>query len=195
MDMGWIGAAISGAENSMDRQGGTAFSHYWAGRNERFQEHMAGSQYQRAVRDLQLAGLNPMLAYSQGGAHSAQGAKASPSSGGRDPGGAFTSGMIANEQIKNMKEQNRLLSAEASKAEVEKAMYEGLLPLAQGLAKKLSGWSAESGMRSVGEMTEAARGKASDLGSWISKQVQDWKARPDVGGLPATKSRGASGSW
>jgi len=40
---GMLGPIISGAENSMDRQGGTAFSHYWALRNERFQEGQAAT--------------------------------------------------------------------------------------------------------------------------------------------------------
>jgi hypothetical protein len=57
------------------------FSNKQATRQMRFQERMSNSAYQRAMQDMKKSGLNPLLAYTQGGASSPGGAAGSPSKG------------------------------------------------------------------------------------------------------------------
>lgn len=67
------------------------FNSSQAALNRQFQDWESGTQYQRATADLKAAGLNPMLAYSQGGAGNVGGASASVSA----PGGSQASGSQA----------------------------------------------------------------------------------------------------
>ena len=67
--------------------------------NREFQREMSNTSYQRAVGDLQKAGLNPMLAYSQGGASTPAGNTAVV---GNSMGAAMSSAAQAQETVKGV---------------------------------------------------------------------------------------------
>lgn len=56
---------------------GMAFEADQVQKQMQFQERMSGTSYQRATEDMRLAGINPMLAYAQGGASTPGGGAAS----------------------------------------------------------------------------------------------------------------------
>ena len=73
----------------------TAMAKAEAKRNRRFQRQMSNTAYRRAVRDMKAAGINPILAYQQGGASTPPGAVAPIA----DFGSAFGGGVSTAIQV------------------------------------------------------------------------------------------------
>lgn len=117
MDPATIGLIAGAGANAIGGFVGNAMGARESKRNRQFQERMRGSQYQAAVADMRAAGLNPALAYSQGGAGNLSGSTAGQS----NPLEGVTSSAMqaarAAQELKLLKEQIRKTQGEADTAE------------------------------------------------------------------------------
>lgn len=126
------GLAMSGAEQANSAAKGAMLG------QDAFQERMSDTAYQRAVPDMIAAGLNPMLAYSQGGASTPGGASYTP----QNAGAAAVSGAGSAASMMQLPTQLAMNSANVANTQADTLTKLAKLPKQQ---LEGEGWGALKG--------------------------------------------------
>jgi len=108
-----IGAGIGAASSLIGGQAQNRANAQMAQNQMDFQDRMRATQYQTTVADLKAAGLNPMLAYSQGGAGTPQGATAQMGNPLGEAGNSAREAAMAAAQYQQLRTQNELTQTQS----------------------------------------------------------------------------------
>lgn len=117
--LSFLGAAIAPVLDFLGGSNTNEANAREAAANRAFQERMSNTEYRRSMKDMELAGLNPMLAYQKGGASTPAGSvipMENPFRRAGEHAQNITSALKARAEIENLK-QNTALTAEKLETE------------------------------------------------------------------------------
>lgn len=206
----WAGQSSANSDNQYINQQNNAFNAAQAADNRNFQYMMSNTAFQRATKDMAAAGINPMVAFSQGGASTPSGSSASAANAQKmeDALGRGVSSAVDSLRLKNERQRMELegarLKNETKGVEAD-ARYKAAAAVTQSAVAMREQASAKSAQletslleRRMPALLRAAEidRKKTDMDSksveydWWFKKVQD---AVGVGASAASAYRAARG--
>lgn len=114
LDSPWLGGAVAGGLNFLGQTSANDANRDIARDQMQFQERMSNTAYQRSMADMRKAGLNPILAYSQGGASSPSGASANMQNAVGPAVSSALDAMRGREEVKNLQATNEKIRSDTT---------------------------------------------------------------------------------
>jgi len=117
--MSMVGSAIGGIGSYMGQQSANQANAQQAEKQMAFQKEQRETSYQTAVEDMKKAGLNPMLAYQQGGAGNQPGAQAQMQSSLGAGVKSIAENLGKYQELRNANVQERLINSQIDVADAD----------------------------------------------------------------------------